>query len=190
MRASILTCLIWMLSSASSIANAQLTVANLETQLANGQNVQALMDIYKSANLPNEVSLWLDAKAEEGVPPFQYEVSRRLIATNFEQGVKWYARAFIARSMDLSQCRDKNRNPVRMVIGTLYAPVQDQVLTKRSMYGQALEEAIKWEQSRKTKPTPHWICGSDFIDGEEGEKLRRAKYSENIDDAQRIKAGN
>lgn len=175
---------------APTLATAQtsvISVASLEEKINAGRNVEALLDLYKSPDLPDDVFSWLRAKSEEGLPPLQYELSRRLISTKLDEGVLWYARAYMARSLDFSQCIDRRQNPIYMTIATIYAPVLDKVLIDKPKYGKALEVAVKWESERKLKPSPAWICGDAYVKGEEGVKVRNAKLQETFSDIARLK---
>lgn len=151
----------------------------LETMYRKGYAVEAMMKLSQTQALDPDVFGWLTQKALSGVPPFQYELSRRFQQLNIPGSLEWLAKAYVVRSLDLAECSDKTRNPVNLVLTTFYAPLIESALKEPVAYAEALERAIEWEQVRKKRPSSTWICNQAILSAEERE-VARAKQLDQI----------
>jgi hypothetical protein len=173
----------------SAFAQSKVTVDALDALVQSGRLVEANFEINRLPELPPELSAWLEQKAEAGLPPFQYEYSRRLLLAKKVPGaVRWYARGYIERSLDFVECTDQRRNTVHMVIGTAYRPVLDWVLKDKPMYAHELADAIEWESKRKVRQESSWLCGPQQIPVEERAAARAAHIAEIKHDIERLSA--
>ncbi len=135
-------------------------IATLDGQYAQGRYIEAMVQLHKMQTLDADVSGWLAEKAQSGVPPFQYEYSRRVVSTDMAAAIRWFARGFVVRSLDFAECADRERapNPGHIVIANLYSSLFDRVLAQPSLYASEAEQAIEWEQQRAQRPPSTWIC--------------------------------
>lgn len=125
-------------------AQPQPTVPELDAMVRDGQLADATFALARLPELTPEQSVWLAQKAHAGTPPFQYEYSRRLLmAQDVPGAVRWYARGYLARSLDFVECTDRGRNVVHMIIGTLYRSVLDVALKDRPAYAREIAEAVQ-----------------------------------------------
>lgn len=82
------------------------TVADLDKQYAQGRYLEAVIKLHEMPALDPEVTKWLADKAQAGVPPFQYEYSRRLADSDMPAAIRWFARGFVVRSLDVAECTE------------------------------------------------------------------------------------
>lgn len=151
----------------------------LEDLYRKGHGVDAMMKLSQSRAVDLDTFGWLLQKAQSGVPPFQYELSRQFQQRNMPGTLEWFAKAYVVRSLDFAECTDKARNPTNMVLVTFYAPLLDLALKNPTTYAEALEKAIEWERSRKMRPTSEWICNGAILPLE-GRSAARAKQLDEI----------
>jgi hypothetical protein len=143
---------------------------SLDRRVEDQQYLEAAVDIYRIPALSPQVLAWLVEKAEAGIPPLQYELSRRTWAADPIGGLRWYARGYVARSLDFSQCSDRGTNPVYLGMLGLYRNLRDKALEAPRAYASAVEEAIMWNERRSSPPSAHWICGNMILP--EGQRAR------------------
>lgn len=164
------------------------TIDDLDQQVARGQFAEANFSIHQIKDLSPELSRWLKDKAEVGIPPLQYEYSFRLLPTDPNAAVRWYARAYVARSLDFSECLDRGRNPIHMAIGTIYAPVQDIALKNRPDYAKELDGALTWESDRLIKPDSAWLCAGQQLPPDKRAQARAAHLNAIKESIDRLRA--
>lgn len=163
------------------------TVESLDRLVERGLLAEANFSLHRVKDLPPPLSQWLQAKAEEGIPPFQYEYSLRLLPTEPVLAMRWYARAYLARSLDFAECSDRGRNAIHMVIGTVYGPVQQEALKNPPAYAEELEGAILWESQRQSKPDSAWLCLGQQLPLEKRAPARAAQLAEIIESINRLR---
>lgn len=185
MRSQRLTIALLLFSCSSSSQSGDLTIplptsTQLEFQVRTDKSLEATLSLYKKDFLePNELT-WLYSRAFQGIPPLQYELSRRI-----HQGllpgssVEWFAKGYVLRSLDAAECSKGTLNPGDMVLRTLYAPLHDLALKNPSVYADELERAIEWEAKRSNRASSKWICG-DLVMQSDVRQLARTKQLEEI----------
>lgn len=147
-------------------------VAELEKQYAEGRYLETVVKLNQLPALDPEVAKWLAAKAEAGVPPFQYEYSRRLADSDVPAAVRWFARGFVVRSLDVSECTRWTRTPGHVAIRQMYSALNDKVLAHPALYAAEAEDAIEWERKRPERPSAQWICENQMIPAEQRQAAR------------------
>jgi len=126
--------------------------------------MDAVLPLSQQPALKPEVLDWLKTNAEAGYPLFQLEYSRRIWATDPQLALQWYARGYMIRSLDLSECTDRDRNVPIILIVQIYSALRTKALENPGKYASALDEAIIWEQNRKYHPSAKWLCGPSLGD--------------------------
>lgn len=164
------------------------TVESLDRLVERGLLAEANFSLHQLKDLPLPLFQWLKAKAEAGVPPFQYEYSFRLLPTEPALAMRWYARAYLARSLDFAECSDRGRNAIHMAIGTIYGPVQQEALKNRPAYAEELEGAILWESERLSKPDSAWLCPGQQQQSEKRGQARAAQLADIKESINRLRA--
>lgn len=171
-----------------TLAQSVPTVANLDRLIERGSFAEANFSLHQLKDLSPQLSQWLRERAEAGIPPFQYEYSFRLLATDPALAVRWYARAYVARSLDFAECSDRGRNPIHMIIGTIYSPVQQEALKNRPAYAEELENAILWESERITKLDSAWLCPGQQVQFDKRAQAREAQLADIKESIGRLRA--
>jgi hypothetical protein len=180
-----LACLI--LLGISRYAAAQ-GVAELEKQYAEGRYLEAVIKLHEVPALDPEVSKWLAGKAEAGVPPFQYEYSRRLADSDMPAAIRWFARGFVVRSLDVAECTEWTRAPGHIAIRQRYSSLNDKVLAQPAVYAAEAEQAIDWERRRPERPSARWICDDRMLPVEQRQAARERQTIRIREGIARLKA--
>jgi hypothetical protein len=164
------------------------TVESLDRLVARGLLAEANFSLHQLKDLSPPLFQWLKVKAETGTPPFQYEYGFRLLPTDPVLAKRWYARAYLARSLDFAECMDRGRNVIHMAIGTIYGPVQEEALKNRPAYAEELESAILWESARVSKPDSEWLCPGQQLQAEKRGQARAAQLAAIKESIDRLRA--
>ena len=164
------------------------TLAELDKQYAEGRYLEAVIKLHGMPALDPEVAKWLAGKAEAGVPPFQYEYSRRLAESDMPAAIRWFARAFVVRSLDVAECTEWTRAPGHVAIRRLYLPLNDKVLAHPALYAAEAEQAIEWERSRPERPSARWICEDLMLPAEQRQAARDKQTARIREGIARLKA--
>lgn len=171
-----------------AFGQATATIESLDRLVERGLLAEANFSLHQLKDLTPPLFQWLKAKAEAGVPPFQYEYSFRLLPTEPVLAMRWYARAYLARSLDFAECSDRGRNAIHMAIGTIYGPVQQEALKNRPAYAEELEGAILWESERSSKPDSAWLCPGQQLQSEKRVQARAAQLNDIKESINRLRA--
>lgn len=151
---------------------------SLNQRLEMHQYLEAAVDLYRIPTLSPEQLAWLEEKAGAGIPPLEYELSRRMWATDPSAALQWYARGYVGRSLDFSQCSDRARNPVYIAMLGVYGPLRDRALDRRADYATALEGAVHVVQGRSDTHGPEWICGAMLLPSSQRQAAKQAQLAE------------
>lgn len=164
---------------ASSIADpSDPFLISLNQRLEKQQYMEAAVDLYRVPSLSPEQLAWLEEKAGAGIPPLEYELSRRMWASSPAAALRWYAQGYVGRSLDFSQCADRARNPVYIAMLGVYGNLRDKALDKPDEYAAALEDAIEVVKRRSDTRGPRWICGTMLLPASQREQARQSQLKE------------
>lgn len=164
------------------------TLAELDKQYAEGRYLEAVIKLHEMPALDPEVAGWLAGKAEAGVPPFQYEYSRRLAESDMPAAIRWFARGFVVRSLDVAECTEWTRAPGHVAIRQRYASLNDKVLAHPALYAAEAEQAIEWERKRAERPSARWICEDLMLPAEQRQAARDKQTARIREGIGRLKA--
>lgn len=169
--------------SAFSFANAadyfELKDKELDQAVKSGKSIELLLKLYKTEELELGELQWLITRAPRGIPPFQYEMARRIKLGELPGSVVgWFAKGYVVRSLDAAECSNRSQNPNDMALRTLYSSLADIALKQPAAYAEALEQAIEWEGKREIKPSSEWICTMGVLPGTERQEARAKQLEE------------
>jgi len=168
-------------------ADDEVLLATLEAQVARQEYLEAAGDVYRFPEIGDRVIAWLRRQAEAGIPPLQYELSRRIWSATPEEALKWYARGYTARSLDFAQCTDRPTNQLYVLMLGMYSPLRDKALAEPKRYAAALEEAISWNANRSKHPGPEWICQKGVLAEPHAKQARDKQLQELREGIERLR---
>ena len=177
-----------LMHSCQAAISSDLPVDSLNERVAKRQYLEAAGDIYARPEVSSDVLAWLEKQAQAGIPPLQYELSRRIWDTQAEEALKWYARGYVARSLDFSQCADRANNQLYMLMLGMYSPLRDRALAQPKRYAGAMEDAIRWNEERSQPPGPEWICRKGVLPEPLAKQARDKQLQEVREGIERLKA--
>jgi hypothetical protein len=128
---------------------------------------------FRSGRIQGQEPLgWLRRRAEQGHAIAQYELASRLGKGSLEKALKWYARARMSRVLDGAECARSNHSAaLGWALDLDYQRLETLARENESKFSLAIEEALKWEASRNSRPTAKWICGESTPPSAEGDVL-------------------
>src|SRR5512134_2057574 len=106
---------------------------------------------------PDRGVAWLRRHAKTGHALIQIELAVRLLDSELEESLHWYAKGTLVRILDASEC-GKSGQPLmpdpRVERVRIAAVANPAVLFKASI------QALEWEESLRERPSPWWVCRS------------------------------
>lgn len=163
--------------------HSQTNITELDGMIKQQKYTEALEALNRSALSQVDRLSWLREKGEQGHIPLQYELSKALLQTSLTESLKWYARARLARTLDVAECRDASVSLLaRMALDKISEDVVQAGQANPQLFNKAISDAIAWDANRASVPPSKWICGESKPPSTEGYVLplevRKKKRSE------------
>ena len=98
---------------------------------------------------------WLEKRAEEGLVAYQFELAAMLHRKDFEQSLKWYARALLGGALDAAAC------PGRASLGwllDLVEPVRSDGIEQPDLMERAIVNALAQKNVLDLTPWSQMVC--------------------------------